>query len=332
MSMFKAGVIGTGSMGRNHARVYNELIETDLVAIADVSSERAKLIASKYHCVAYTSHLEMLSKHSFDLISIAAPPIEHKHLAIDCIKKGIPVLIEKPLAPTVADCQEIIAAAGKAHVKIFVGHIERFNPVIQELKMRLDRNELGRILNINAERVGPYSYFQKHVDVTIDMAVHDIDVFFFLIEARLSRLFAETQCIIDPHPEDTLKAIFKFENNIIGSLNINWLTPTKIRQISVTGEKGMFVANYITQELLYFENKAVTLEIDYTDILRGVAEGMMIRYHIKKQEPLLNQIEYILKCIQNDTAPLVGGAEGKRAVEIALKLKESANQGKVITL
>jgi len=216
--------------------------------------------------------------------------------------------------------KEIIKLAEKNKVKIMIGHIERFNPAIIELKKRIDAGELGRIFKIDVNRVGPFPSRIRDVGVVIDLAVHDLDIMRYLTSSEVSRMYAETESKINTNYEDLLSALIKFNNGVICNLNINWLTPTKIRKLYITGEKGMFVANYLTQNLYFYENDEMNSHFEYADIMRGVSEGRMIKFNIKKKEPLLAEIEHFVDCVENDKEPLIKGEDGLIALELAQRL------------
>jgi UDP-N-acetylglucosamine 3-dehydrogenase len=330
--MLNAAVIGIGAMGKNHARIYSELDGVKLVALCDSSPEHAKFLSEKFGCKYYPDYNDMLSKEKIDLVSIAVPTSFHKAVALDCIAKKVNCLIEKPIAPSLKDAEEIIRAARNKKVKLTVGHVERFNPAVIELKKRLGNNELGRVFKIDANRVGPFPARIRDVGVVIDLATHDIDIMRYITGSEVARLYAETERKIHTSSEDLLSGLLKFKNNAICNFNINWLTPTKIRKLYVTGEKGMFVVNYLNQDLYFYENEEIHNNLEYADLMRGVSEGKMTKFFINKKEPLKAELEHFVDCVKNGKEPLISGEDGLKALEIALKLIESANDNKVINL
>ncbi|MFH1728853.1 MAG: Gfo/Idh/MocA family oxidoreductase [Pseudomonadota bacterium] len=326
----KVGVIGVGSMGRNHARVCHDVENLELVAISDVNQEAVDTLAKKYRCKAYTDYEQMINENEFDMVIVVVPTSLHKEVSLKCIEKGINLLIEKPIASTDVEGQEILNFAEEKGVQVMIGHIERFNPVIAELRKRLKEGELGKIFKIAIDRIGPFPARIRDVGVIIDLAVHDLDIIRFLTDAKITRLYAETGNKINTDNEDLLEGTIRLDNDIICTLNINWLTPTKMRKIFVTGAKGMFVADYLSQNLLFFENKEIDKDYSYTDMVRGVSEGVMIRYNINKYEPLMAEIKHFADCIKNDTKPLITGYDGLTALKLAQDLKKSAELGEVV--
>jgi predicted dehydrogenase len=214
-----------------------------------------------------------------------------------------------------------------------VGHIERFNPAVQELKRRLDAHQLGRIFSIYATRIGPFPPRIRDVGVVIDLAVHDIDCMRFVTGAEVKRVYAETEKRIHTKCEDMLSGLLKFDNGVVGVLDVNWLTPEKIRELAVIGEKGMFVVKYIPQELLFYENKhANSRDYDYKDILMGVSEGDITNIRIQKKEPLRNELDSFVESVRKNKKPHVTGFDGLKALEVASAIIESSTENRVMLL
>jgi predicted dehydrogenase len=329
--VLKAAVIGVGMMGRNHVRIYGLMDNTRLVAVADPSPKALESIGRIYNARVYTDYLQMLEQEKPDLVSIAVPTCLHREVAVAAMQRGVHVFLEKPISGDVDEGQQIIDAAQQAGVKLAVGHIERFNPAVIELKKQLDAGQLGRIFQIHARRVGPFPPRIQDVGVVIDLATHELNLLEYLTGSRVDTVYAETESEIHATHEDLLTGILKFKDGTIGILDINWLTPTKIRELSLIGEKGMFLVNYLTQDLYFYENESANGNWEGLAVM-GVSEGRLIRYNIKRKEPLLAELEAFVDAILHDTAPLIGGEEALRAVMLAQKLIESGQQHKVIAL
>ncbi len=328
--MIRAAVIGVGSMGQNHARIYDEMEDVALIAVSDVDTELAKKVASRYKTKCYTEHEAMLAEERLDLVSIAVPTELHYPVALDVIEQGLDLLLEKPIADMVAKAQEILRRAEDSGVKLMVGHVERFNPAVVELKRRLDEDGLGKIFQIHARRLGPFPHRVRDVGVVIDLATHDLDVICHLTGADVIRVYAETEQEIHTHHEDSLSGLLRFENGVVGVLDVNWLTPTKVRELSVSGEKGMFVVNYLTQDLYLYENEYVDSAWDRLGMLKGVGEGNMIKLRIRKREPLYIELQSFVETIVQDREPQVSGKEGIRALALAQAMVESGREHKII--
>lgn len=330
--ILRAAVIGVGSMGRNHARVLAEMENVQLIGVADVDQDAARRVAGIYGVRAYGDYRHLLEAERLDLAAIAVPTRVHRDVSRDAAGRGIHIFVEKPLAASVEEAQDIIDAAGQAGVKLGVGHIERFNPAILRLKQELDAGRLGRMYQLHARRVGPFPPRVADVGVVFDLATHEVNIMEYLAGAEVESLYAETEHEIHDEHEDLLSGVLKFDNGVVGVLDINWLTPTKIRELSVIGERGMFRVNYLTQELYLHENSFFSENWESAVALMGVSEGRTIKYEIKRKEPLKAELESFVEAILQDKPPAIGGEEGLRAVFLAQMLVESGKRHQVIHL
>jgi len=240
MDKINVAVIGVGAMGKSHARIYSDMDKVNLIGVCDADSKLAKDIAEKYNAQSFTDYKEI--NLDLDAVSVCVPTKLHKEIALYFINKGVNVIVEKPIAENVSEAKEIVESAKKNKVKLMVGHVERFNPVVAEIKKRLVDGELGKIYSISAFRFSPFPHRVIDVGVTTDLAVHDIDIVMHLNTSGIKRIYAETEQRIHANHEDMLHAIIKFKDDTAGVINTNWLTPKKVRELYVTGEKGMFVA------------------------------------------------------------------------------------------
>ena len=328
----KTAVIGVGAMGRNHARVYSELPDVQLVGVADADAEAAAAVATRHTTRAYTDYRHMLDELQPDAVTVAVPTADHLDVALQVIERGIHLLVEKPIAASVQEGRQIIAASEEAGVRLMVGHIERFNPAVVALKAHLASGELGRVFQIDARRQGPFPARVKDVGVVIDLAVHDLDVMRYVTGAEVVRVYAETERRIHSTREDLLTGLVRLDD-IIGTLTINWLTPTKIRELHVIGERGMFRVDYLTQDLYFYENAtAQGAEWDTLRVLRGVSEGRMIRHVVAKKEPLRAELEAFLSAVRGEAPVAVTGEDGLKALELAQAVVKSGLEHRVIAV
>ncbi|REG06267.1 Gfo/Idh/MocA family protein [Pelolinea submarina] len=327
----RVAVIGVGSMGFNHLRVYSELDGVQLVGISDVSAERLETLKSRFQVSAYTDYRKLIENEKPDAVSITVPTSEHEQVATFALRAGVNVLVEKPIASTVEEGQRLIDLAREMNRKLMVGHIIRFNPAMQALKARLDAGEVGKIFQIFCRRAGPFPARIRDVGVVVDLAPHDVDIMRFLTGMDPLRVFAETEQRIHTDHEDMLFGLLRFPHGITAALEINWLTPTKIRETLVLGEKGMFRVDDLLQDLYFYENSQATGEL-WAGIksIRGVSEGKMIRYDLKRQEPLKAEIQAFLDAVKNDTTVPVTGEDGLKALRLSLALVESGVKHQVI--
>ena len=332
--ILKVAVIGAGSMGKNHVRIYSEIEGIELVGVADTDPVLLKRINNKYRVAAYTNYLDLIKEQKPDIISLCVPTFLHKKIALDIISEGIHILIEKPIASSVEEANEIINAAKKHKIKLMIGHIERFNPAINLLKEKIQQGELGKVYKVDVNRVGPLPPRVQDIGVVIDLAVHDIDILRYLSDSEPSLIMAQTEQQIHSNAEDLLAGLIRFNNNMIACLNINWLTPTRIRKLYITGEKGMYVVDYIKQNLYFYENAAQDpfqeRRFVKSAYVSHIKEGKVVRYKINKAEPLLLELEHFIKCVRENLEPRVTGEDGKHAISIARNLIESGREHKVI--
>ncbi len=329
----KAAVIGVGSMGQHHARVYTALPTTTLVGVADRDSERAQDIGTTYGVPTYVDYRRMLETETPDLVTVAVPTSLHQAVAIDALESGAHVLIEKPIAGTIKEGQAIIDRAQELGRKLMVGHIVRFDPAIQALKHHLDQGELGRIFQIVCRRVGPFPARVRDVGVVVDLAPHDLDVMRFVSGDEPVRVYAETQQEIHTAHEDMLTGLIHFQGGLTGMLEINWLTPTKVRDITVLGERGMFRVDSLTKDLFFYENAQANGEMwSALEMLKGVSEGRMVRYPLQRYEPLKAELEAFAQAVLDDESVPVSGEDGLQALRLALALVESGKTHQVINI
>lgn len=322
----RAAVIGVGAMGQHHARVYTDLEAVELVAVADPDEQARAPLARRYGLRAYADYREMLDRERPDLVSVAVPTALHSAVAEEVIGRGISLLIEKPIAASVEEGRRIIDLARTAGVHLGIGHIERFNPAVIALKQHLDQGELGRIFQISVRRISPFPSRIMDVGVVIDLATHDLDILYYLTGSEVQRVSAEIGRQLHTRHEDLLCALLRFQNGVIGLLHINWLSPTKIRELVVNGEGGMFVVDYLIQELTLYKNRQGGQAWETLRLFTSVSEGDMIRYHIARQEPLRLELEAFVRSVLCDQPFPVSGEDGLRALALAQRILESSGQ------
>jgi UDP-N-acetylglucosamine 3-dehydrogenase len=328
--MIRAAVIGVGSIGQHHARIYNELDGVELVAIADPSAARRERAARRFKVPTYLSHIELLESEQLDLVSVTVPTVLHHPVALSAIEHGVNLLVEKPIAATLEQAEDIIRQASERGLTLAVGHIERFNPAIVELKRRLEDDELGRIFQIQARRLSPFPSYVADVGVVLDLATHELDIMRYLLDCEAARLFAEVGRNVHPTHEDMLSAVLRFTNGVVGVLDINWLTPGKIRELRITGERGMFMVDYIHQDLYFYQNAEAPSRWDTLALFRGVEEGDVLKVRLNKTEPLERELRAFVKAVAEHSRPVVTGEDGRRALILAQALLTSANEGRML--
>ena len=319
MDSLDAAVIGLGSMGANHARVLSDLPGVHLAAVCDADASRADTIAARHRAKAFTSIEALLSDATPDLVCVVVPTGLHEQVATAALKAGANVLVEKPIAGDLSAASRIAAAAdGRV---LTVGHIERFNPAIRELKRRLSDGQGGRVLQVQARRVGPFPHRIRDVGVIHDLAPHDIDIMRFLLEDDVAGVYANARGHINTANEDLFVGMLHFQQGVLGVLDINWLTPTKERSLTVLCEKGMFAVDYAAQSLAFYENFSASAR---EGAIASVTEGPMTRYPIAFQEPLRLELEAFRDAVLTGGPAPVTAADGIAALMIAEALVESS--------
>jgi predicted dehydrogenase len=326
----RVALVGAGQMGRHHARVVSESDRAELVGIVD-PHESANAVASMRHVPRFESIEELLRSRRPDLAIVAVPTAAHADAVSALLGAGVHVLVEKPIAGTVEEAVHMIQLAEEQGLILAVGHVERFNPAVRALRDKLRANELGRVFQVHARRLSPFPARVGDTGVTFDLATHDLDLMCELA-GRPLRLSAETDRKAHRSHEDLLAAILRFESGAIGLLEVNWLTPTKVRQLTVTGERGTFVVDYLNQHLTLHENAHESESWSTLDIFDGVTEGNVIRFAIPRTEPLRAQFEAVIAAVEGVEIEYVDGAAGLRALRLALALIEAGASGEHVDL
>jgi UDP-N-acetylglucosamine 3-dehydrogenase len=322
--MIRVGVIGVGNIGRHHARIYSGLPGARLCAVADPEESRAQVVAARYGCRAFRDYREMLERESLDAVSIAAPTRDHFTIAETVIEAGVDLLVEKPLAVTLAEAKALVAKAQGAQVKLAVGHVERFNPAVQELKRRMDVGELGAISSVIAKRVGVMPPQVKDANVIIDLAVHDIDILNYFFGAMPMEVSAMAGRALLSDRYDHAEIFLKYPADRAGGgsaagcfVQVNWITPLKIRTLSVTGNSGHAELNYVTQKLEIYQSNVEREYDDFGDFVVRFGEAEKSVVAIDVREPLRAELEDFVDSVANDRAPKVRGEDGVRALLVA---------------
>jgi UDP-N-acetylglucosamine 3-dehydrogenase len=314
-------------MGRFHARVVSEHPDTALAWVVDTAPEGAR-VAHERGAVSLRSLDELLEAPP-DAAIVSVPTTEHATVTLPLLAAGVPVLVEKPIAGTVDDARALLDAAEESGAPLAVGHVERFNPAVRALQARLDAGELGRVFQIHARRLSPFPSRIGDTGVVADLATHDLDVMCELAGAPV-RIAAETDCRAHRSREDLLAAVLRFDSGVIGLLEVNWLTPAKVRRLTVTGERGMFVVDYLEQHLTLYENAQATERWPELDVFNGVTEGNVTRFAIPREEPLRAQLTAFVRAVRGEAPVAVPGRQALKVLEVALAAVES--KGRTVEL
>ena len=327
----RAGLVGLGMMGRHHARVLSSLKDVELVAVCDPMGDPHKAAGDR----TVLKTVKELIDTGIDYAMIAAPTAFHEELALELAEAGIHAMVEKPLAIDTQSAEKITAAFKAKGLVGAVGHIERYNPALQQLRMRLEKNELGEVYQIATRRQGPFPARIADVGVIKDLATHDIDLTAWVAGSNFTSISARTAHKSGRPHEDLVAATGLLANGIITSHLVNWLTPFKERLTIVTGERGTLVADTLTADLTLYTNASVATQWDSVSAFRGVSEGEVVRYAFPKIEPLLVEHESFRDAVlglPGATEKIVTMEQGLATVAVAQAMIESANQKVTINL
>lgn len=328
MTALRAGVLGLGMMGRNHARVLQEIDGVELVAVADPFGDRHGT-ARDVPCV---GELEALLAHGLDLCVVAVPTADHETVGLALAEAGVHALIEKPLAEDVTGARRLADAFESAGLVGCVGHIERYNPALQSLRARLEADELGAIFQIATRRQGPFPNRIRDVGVVKDLATHDVDLTAWVACQPFTAISARTAHKTGRQHEDLVAATGVLADGTITNHLVNWLTPMKERVTVATGERGCFIADTLTADLTFYANGDTPTSWDAISRFRGVSEGDMIRYAIPKPEPLRVELDAFRDAILGRSDHVVKMRDGLAAVAVAEACLSSAQKGATVDI
>lgn len=325
-AVLRAGLIGLGMMGRNHARVLRSLPDVELVAAVDPLDPPQPA----YGRVDVVPSVRELLSRGIDLCVVATPTRTHESIGLELADAGVATLIEKPLAHDSKSAQTIADAFERNGVIGCVGHIERYNPALQDMRRRLANGELGNLLQVVTRRQGPFPSRVADAGVVLDLATHDIDLTEWVTGSRYLTISARVAHRVGRAYEDLVSAVGELEGGVVVTHIVNWLSPFKERVTTVTGELGTFVADTLTADLTFYRNGTVPAQWERMAAFRGVTEGDMIRYAIAKPEPLHTELSQFAAAVRGEPASLVTMAEGCATVRVAEAVREAAATGQTV--
>lgn len=308
-------------MGANHVRVLADLPGVELAGVADNDPARVAHVTAGRTFKGYVDVTSLLAECSPDIVSVVVPTGLHELIATEVMNAGAHVLVEKPIAASLEEGARLADLARERGLIFSVGHIERFNPAIRELKARLDAGQGGAVLQVRARRVGPFPHRIRDVGVIHDLGVHDIDIMRHLLDDDVERVYAHAMRHVHTENEDIFTGMLHFRKGALGVLDINWLTPTKERTLTVLCERGLFCVDYAAQSLVFYENHAAK---EREGAIASVTEGPMTRYPITQREPLRAELEAFRDAVRDGLPSPVSAYDGLAALSVAEALVESA--------
>ena len=325
--MLRAGLVGLGAMGQHHARLLRAIDAFDFVAAIDSNGDRFDSLIE----TPLLESVDALIDQQIEVAIVAVPTARHESVALALADAGVHTLVEKPLADS-TEAATRVAERFRASAAIgAVGQVERFNPALVELRRRLRANELGQVFSITTERVGPFPNRIQDVGVVKDLATHDIDIITWLTEASIKTVSAQVAHQMGRQHEDLVVGVGSLSDGSVFRLDVNWLTPTKRRTVTVLGERGAFVADLLSADLVFYANAEVPTEWAALARLSGVSEGDMVRFAIPKPEPLRRELEAFAATVEGDgDSEIATMDEGVEILRIAEAIIQSAESGRTV--
>ncbi len=328
----RGAVIGLGMVGRHHARLLQSSDRVEFAGAVDPGGDRYRAVHDPR--LVFDSVAALLAAGPVEFAVIAVPTELHLPVARELTEAGgVALLIEKPLASSSQAARQIVELCARAGVAGAVGHVERFNPALQEMRRRLLDGQIGRPFTVATVRSGPFPARIQDVGVVKDLATHDIDLVSWLADSPMATIAAQVQYLTGREHEDLVLAIGALASGAAFNLVVDWVSPTKIRRARVLGERGLLEADSLTGDLFFYENGATGVVWPAAQQFRGVTEGDVTRYALRREEPLRIEHETFLDLLDGDEAAEVVTLEkGVEIVEGAEAVLRSAAAGETVTL
>ncbi|NEP88626.1 MAG: Gfo/Idh/MocA family oxidoreductase [Okeania sp. SIO2C2] len=317
----RVGVIGVGNMGQHHTRVLNLLKDTELVGVADINVERGLDTASKYQVRFFEDYKDLLPH--VDAVCVAVPTLQHYAVGMTCLEAGVHVLMEKPIAASIAEAEFLVNTAAEANRILQVGHIERFNPAFQELSKVLKTEDL---LALEAHRMSPYSHRANDVSVVLDLMIHDIDLLLDLVASPVVKLTASGSSVSSSGNLDYVTATLGFANGIVATLTASKVTHKKLRSIVAHCKNSLTEADFLNNEILIHRQTTADYVTDYGQVLYR-QDGLIEKVYTSNIEPLHAELEHFIHCVGGGNQPSVGGEQALKALRLASLIEKIAFDG-----
>lgn len=319
----KVGVIGVGNMGQHHARVLSRLKDVQLIGVSDVNAELGIETASKYQVHFFEEYQKLLSH--VDAVCVAVPTRLHHSVGMTCLKAGVHVLIEKPIAASIAEAESLVNAAADLNCILQVGHIERFNPAFKELHNVLRTED---VLALEARRMSPYSKRANDVSVVLDLMIHDIDLILELAASPVVKLTASGSKGVDSPYLDYVTATLGFASGIVATVTASKVTHRKIRTISAHCRNSLTEADFLNNKIEIHRQTTENCMADYGQVMYR-QDGLIEKVYTSNTEPLHAELEHFVHCVRGGDQPSVGGEQALKALRLASVIEQMALDGKV---
>ena len=324
----RVGVLGIGSMGRHHVRNARALDGFELVAVADPSGDRFGVAGG----LTVLPDVESLIEEGLDAAIVAVPTVYHEDAALKLAAAGVHTMIEKPLSGSVESGERIAKAFDEAGLVGALGYVERCNPALLDMRRRIAEGQLGEVYQVVTRRQSPYPARISDVGVVKDLATHDVDLAAWIAGSPYEWVFAQTAHRSGRAHEDMVTVSGRFQNGVLVSNLVNWLTPFKERLTVVTGEHGALVADTALGDLTFYENGSFPVEWDQIAAFRGVSEGQVTRYALQKREPLAVEQANFRDAINGEANNHVTMEQGLQALKVTEAILQSAASGNSVRI
>ena len=318
----RVGVVGVGNMGQHHTRVLSRLKDVELVGISDINVELGLDTASKYRVRFFEDYHDLIEH--VDAICVAVPTRLHHTVGMECLQAGIHVLIEKPIAASIAEAESLVNAAAEFNCILQVGHIERFNPAFKELHNVLRTED---VLALEARRMSPYSNRANDVSVVLDLMIHDIDLLLELAGSPVVKLSASGSRSENSGYLDYVTATLGFTNGVVATLTSSKVTHRKIRTIAAHCRNSLTEADFLNNEILINRQTTANTKTDYGQVLYR-QDGLIEKVYTSNIEPLHAELEHFVNCVRGGEQPSVGGEQALKALRLASLIEQMALDGK----
>lgn len=308
MSKLKVGVIGTGHMGQYHVNVIVNIAQAEVTGCFDADPNRLVEISKRFDIPGFRDIDELIEKS--DALIIAVPTVYHYEIAKKCLERGKHVLVEKPMTETVEQARELVELAEKKNLVLQVGHVERFNGAVMELKKVVERPFL-----IEARRLSPFNPRIADVGVVLDLMIHDLDIVTNLIGDEIRSVSAAGTSAFTRH-EDVAAAVLQFESGCVANISASRATQNKIRTLTITQEKAYIILDFATQDI-DIHRMASQAYLMTREELKYRQESFVEKIFVHKDNPLRQEHLHFLACITGEQEPIVPGYKDVRTLEIA---------------
>lgn len=318
-TLLRVGVVGVGNMGRNHLRIYSGLKNVRVVGIYDPDSAAADLLAGQFRIAAFSDLATLCAQ--VDAVSICSPSSTHADIGLQCLQRGIHCLIEKPLATTERECLALIEAAQKTDVTLLVGHIERFNPAVQQVAAFLQKDV--KVYAIDTRRLSSVGKRITDVDVVLDLMVHDLDIVLALMQREVVSVSAAGVKVYNSPGGDYVTSLLRFAGGSIATLTASRISQNTVRKLSVTTDHGLIEVDYMNQSIeVYQQDEVVPNSGRAAAFFDYALDIAMERVLVRRSEPLQLELGHFVDAIRSQTPPAVTGAQALESLRLVWKIHE----------